>query len=180
MSVRPDPPRAPGATIFFSVRLAELASELLMREVSRLRAAVAQTRTERTFGIDAWVALPDHMHFVCTLPDGDRDFSTRIGAIKAHFTRHLGAATGGMVGWNPTLRQHCGVEVDPTLRRSQSKQPKSDAGVWQRRFWDHHIRNEADCADHVRYCSMNPVKHGYAAGPANWPYSSWHRDMGHG
>ena len=93
-------PRVTGARIFFTVTLADRGSDLLVREIGRLREAVRATRAERAFGIDAWVVLPDHLHCVWTLPEGDRDFATRWGAIKARFTRSLrdGAAVGSYAG----------------------------------------------------------------------------------
>jgi putative transposase len=163
-------PRVPGATVFFTVALAERGSDLLVREVARLREAVAATRAERPFGIAAWVVLPDHLHAVWVLPEGDHDFSTRWGAIKSRFTRSLRRVgfhpTDPMsaVGWNPTLR-------------SRSKIEKGDAGLWQRRFWEHHIRDEAGFAACVAYCHGNPVKHGLVDRPEDWPWSSVHREM---
>ncbi len=81
----------------------------------------------------------------------------------------MGAAAGGrnrgMVGWNPGDR----VGASPDLR-------KDEAPVWQRRFWEHHIRDERDYRAHIRYCWMNPVKHGLVEDPEDWPYSSYHRD----
>ncbi len=171
-------PCVTGARIFFTVRLAERGSDLLVREIGRLRAAVRATCAERAFGIDAWVVLPDHLHCVWTLPEGDRDFATRWGAIKARFTRSL--RDGAAVGWNPTLRQSGRVGFQPTVVRSPSKVKKGDAGIWQRRYWEHHIRGEADFAAHVRYCWINPVKHGFVARAVEWPHSSIHRDMSRG
>lgn len=162
-------PNIPGATVFFAVALADRRSDTLVREVAALRNAVRQTRAERPFRIDAWVVLPDHLHCTWTLPEGDADYSTRWGAIKARFTRGLRRVgfhptdPASAVGWNPTLR-------------SGSKVAKGDAGLWQRRFWERHLRDEADFAAHVRYCWINPVKHGLVADPADWPYSSYHRD----
>ena len=147
--------RRPGATIYFTVALAQRGAETLTREVETLRHAVRMTRADRPFDIDAWVVLPDHMHCIWTLPEGDADYSTRWGAIKARFTR--------AVGYNPTLR-------------SASKFKKGEAGLWQRRFWEHHIRDEEDFENHLRYCWHNPVKHGYVDHPRHWPYSSYHRD----
>ena len=66
---------------------------------------------------------------------------------------------------------------NPTLRRSRSKVMKGDAGIWQRRFWEHHIWNDEDLNDHIRYCWFKPVKHGLVKHPADWPYSSFHRDV---
>lgn len=169
-------PRRPGAAIFFTVALADRRSDLLACEIDTLRAAVRATRAERPFGIEAWVVLPDHLHCIWRMPEGDADYSVRWGAIKARFTR--GLRDGCRVGFHPTNAKAAGMPVgwNPTLPRSASKWRKGDAGIWQRRFWEHHIRDEADFAAHLRYCWMNPVKHGLAARPEDWPYSSVHRD----
>ncbi len=187
-------PRIPGATIFFTVALADRGSDLLVREVEVLREAVRATKAERPFGIDAWVVLPDHFHAVWTLPEGDADFSGRMAAIKARFTRALTGADDKAphrrVGFHPTMAQSPdmrarvgdvdgGVKPHPTLAgrpRTRSKVMKGDGRVWQRRFWEHHIRDAADYEAHVRYCWVNPVKHGLVEDIADWPYSSWHRD----
>ncbi len=149
---------------------------MLVDEIGALRAAVQVTRAERPFHIDACVVLPDHLHCIWTLPVGDRDFSTRWGAIKARFTRTI--RDNGRVGFQPTHAKRLGHAVgwNPTLRRTASKVAKGDAGVWQRRFWEHHIRDDADYRAHVRYCWMNPVKHGFVERPEEWTYSSVHRD----
>ena len=161
-------PRWNGVPIFFTVALARRGGNLLVREVEVLRRAVRETRRERPFTVDAWVVMPDHMHAVWRLPDGDADYSTRWGAIKGRFTRDIGRAgftppptfprvvTGGVAGVNPGLRQH-----------------KGERGVWQRRFWEHHIRNKAEWQACVEYCWHNPVKHGFVTDPADWPYSSF-------
>ncbi|WP_297767628.1 transposase [uncultured Roseovarius sp.] len=169
----------PGTRVFFSVALAQRGGSLLVDEVVRLRAAVRLTQAERPFAIDAWVVLPDHLHAVWTLPSGDADFSIRWDAITSRFTQSL--RDGRRVGLNP-IRAHRlghGVGWNPTLRRSASKLRKGDAGIWQRRFWEHHLRDEADFRAHVRYCWLNPVKHGLVAAPQDWPYSSVHRDAGY-
>ena len=147
-------PRVCGATIFFTVSLAEPGSDLLVREVARLRESVRATRAARPFAIDAWVVLPDHLHCVWTLPEGDADFSTRWGAIKGRFSRGLRAG-----------------------RMRSSHEARREKAVWQRRFWEHHIRGETDFVAHVRYCWENPVKHGFVERPEDWPYSSVHRDI---
>lgn len=147
--------RIPGARVFFTVALADRHSDLLVRQVGVLRDAVAQTRATRDFRIDAFVVLPDHLHCVWTLPAGDADYSSRWKDIKTNFTK-----TVGMVGW-----------------RSGSKMTKGEAGIWQRRFWEHHIRDEADYAAHVGYCWINPVKHGLVERAVDWPWSSIHRDV---
>ncbi|MEZ5715232.1 MAG: transposase [Paracoccaceae bacterium] len=164
--------RIEGAAVFFTVCLAERGSTLLVDEVVRLRGAVRATMAERPFGILAWVVLPDHMHCVWRMPEGDSDYSTRWGAIKARFSRDLRragftppprlpvVATGRYAGVNPGLR------VD-----------KGEVGLWQRRFWEHHLRGEADVNAAIRYCWTNPVKHGFVERPEDWAYSSVHRDM---
>ena len=153
---------------------------MLVDEIARLRAAVRRTRVERPFHIDAWVVLPDHLHAVWTLPEGDHDFSTRWGAIKSRFTRSL--RDDCRVGFHPTLAKETGHAVgwNPTLRRSESKRRKEDAGIWQRRFWEHHVRGPEDYDALLRYCWMNPVKHGFVAEPTDWTYSSVHRDLASG
>jgi len=162
--------------VFFTVTLAERGSDLLVREIAALREAMRATRAERPFGIDAWVVIPDHLHCVWALPEGDAEYSVRWGAIKARFTRAV--RDSGRVGFHPTVAPDGSRSVvgwNPTLR-SASKLRKGDAGVWQRRFWEHHIRDEADWWTHVEYCWFNPVKHGFVEDPGDWPYSSYHRD----
>ena len=148
-------PRSPGASIFFTVALADRRSRLLVDENTALRDAVRVTRDKRPFRIDAWVVLPEHMHCIWTLPEGDADYSLRWKEIKARFTKSVGL-------FGP---------------RSASKFAKGEAGLWQRRFWEHHIRDERDFTTHLRYCWWNPVKHGFVERAVDWPYSSIHRDI---
>lgn len=149
--------RVPGGTYFFTVTLSDRSRTTLVDHVDILRAAYAETRTDRPFRCDAFVVLPDHLHAVWTLPEEDADFSTRWRLIKARFSRGVGR----MGGLHPSL----------------SKRKKGESGIWQRRFWEHCIRDEADHWAHVRYCWGNPVKHGYVERAAEWPYSSIHRDI---
>ena len=150
-------PRLPGMPIFFTVALAQRGGTLLVDHVGPLGAAVAQTRAERPFGIAAWVVLPDHLHCIWTLPEGDADYSTRWRLIKARFSRGLPVGA---------------------LRASHVR--RQERGIWQRRFWEHHIRDDADMVAHLRYCWWNPVKHGFVTRPEDWPYSSYHRDKAAG
>lgn len=146
--------KVPGASIFFTVALAERGTALLTDEIDRLRYAVAATRRERPFTIEAFVVLPDHLHCVWTLPERDSDYSTRWRMIKSRFS--MGLPKG------PLRESH---------RRRQER------GLWQRRFWEHHIRDDEDFRAHTGYCWNNPVKHGLAERPEEWPFSSIHRDM---
>ena len=173
--------------MFFTVNLADRGARTLVEQIDVLREAVRVTQAERPFRIDAWVVLPDHMHAVWTLPEGDVDYSVRMAAIKARFTR----AMTGRVGFYPTAiegdraesRVVCvggGVEPHPTINgrpRSKSKMLKGDGRVWQRRFWEHHIRDDEAFAACVRYCWINPVKHGLVARAVDWPFWSIHRDI---
>ncbi|MBB1499422.1 transposase [Paracoccus sp. MC1862] len=148
-------PRLPGVPIFFTVALAQRGSSLLLEEVEQLRQAVRVTRAERPFAIEAWVVLPDHLHCIWRLPEGDTDYPARWRLIKARFSRAV-----------------------PMGTRRDSHIARRERGVWQRRFWDHHIRDEADLAAHLRYCWFNPVKHGLVQRVEDWPFSSVHREIG--
>ena len=119
----------------------------------QMRSAVQTTRAAHPFDIEAWVVLPDHLHCVWRMPTGDGDFSTRWRLIKARFSRTL-----------------------PASPRTLSQAGRGERGIWQRRFWEHHIRGEEELAALVSYCWHNPVKHGLVRHPGNWPYSSYHRD----
>ncbi len=145
----------PGAKYFFTVSLADRSSDLLVRDVAHLRAASVVTQRERPFWCDAFVVLPDHIHAVWTLPPGDADYSTRWRLIKSRFVR-------------------AAAEIGP---RSESKVAKQERGIWQRRFWEHCIRDERDYRSHMAYFWGNPVKHGLVEHPTDWPYSSIHRDI---
>ena len=176
-------PACPGTPVFFTVNLAERGGTLLVDHIDLLREAVAVTKMRRPFEIAAWVVLPDHMHAVWSLPEGDANYSDRWGAIKARFSKNVRLRQGITVGHRPTLRKECRVGFQPTeverLRqsRSSSKIAKQEAGIWQRRFWEHHIRDQNDFDAHIRYCWINPVKHGLCDAPTDWPYSSIHRDV---
>ncbi len=138
-------PSRPGATLFFTVVLATRGSDLLVREIEALRQAVRATRAERPFGIDAWVVLPDHMHCVWTLPERDSDFSTRMAAIKARFTRGVRRAGFSPPSTLPVVQSGRYAGLKPGLRLG-----KREVAVWQRRFWEHHIRDDSDWANHIR------------------------------
>lgn len=144
--------RVPGGCFFFTVNFLERRdNDLLTRHVDLLRSAVRTVRQARPFTIDAWVVLPDHLHCVWSLPRGGDDFSTRWRLIKTIFARSLPA------------NEH----------RSAARRRHRERGIWQRRFWEHSIRDHRDFAAHVDYVHFNPVKHGYVAEVAHWPYSTF-------
>ena len=142
--------RLPGATYFFTVCLDDPTSTALTDHVGALRFAYARTMAERPVTCRAMVVLPNHLHAVWTLPAGDCDFSERWRLIKARFSHAVG------------------LEVD----RCASKIAKRERGIWQRRFWEHAVRDEAELQALVNYCHLNPVKHGFVSEPGDWPYSS--------
>ena len=143
--------RVDGGSYFFTVNLRDRRSDLLVAEIDALRNAVRAARARHPFHIDAWVVLPDHMHCLWTLPPGDRDFPVRWQTIKALFSRSVPRAED----------------------RRASLVRKREAGIWQRRYWEHTIRDDQDYAVHMDYIHFNPVKHGLAAHPADWPLSSF-------
>lgn len=143
----------PGGTFFFTVALLERRRRLLTSHIEALREAFASVRAERPFVIDAMVVLPDHLHCIWTLPPDDADFSSRWHAIKARFSRSSPKGE----------------------RLSPRRTAKGERGIWQRRFWEHAIRDETDFERHADYIHYNPVKHGHARRAADWPYSSFAR-----
>jgi putative transposase len=147
-----------GGTYFFTVNLLERRQDFLVRHVDALRTAVRATKRDRPFHIDAWVVQPGHMHTIWTLPEGDEDFSNRWKSIKIRFSQTL----------------------PRTERRSAVRVRKGERGIWQRRFWEHAIRDERDYATHFDYIHFNPVKHGWTDKVIDWPFSSFHRYLRRG
>jgi putative transposase len=142
----------PGGIFFFTVTLADRSADLLTTHANLLHACFAEIRRQRPFRTEAMVVMPDHLHTVWSLPSGDTEYPQRWRAIKAMFVRLL--AREGIA----------------TIRN-----PRGEAAVWQSRFWEHTIRDDEDFERHVDYIHFNPVKHGYAKRPADWPHSSLHR-----
>lgn len=142
-----------GATYFFTVNLQNRRQTLLTDHISLLRRCFKTVKQRHPFTIDAMVILPEHLHAIWTMPDGDADFSMRWMLIKTAFSRGL-----------PKTENIC-----------HNRRIKRERGIWQRRFWEHLIRDELDYARHVDYIHYNPVKHGYVERATGWPYSSIHR-----
>jgi putative transposase len=138
-----------GGTFFITATLADRRSHALTDHIVVLRSAVRVTRRQHPFAIDAVVVLPDHIHLIMTLPDGDADFPIRLSLIKRRFT-------GAVVKAGTQVARH----------------PNGELAVWQRRFWEHTIRDERDLERHIHF---NPVKHGLVARVCDWTYSSFHR-----
>ena len=145
--------QVPGGTYFFTVALADRKSTLLIEQVDGLREAIRVVKLRHPFEIVAMVVLPDHLHAVWRLPPGDMDYPKRWALIKAGFSR--------------------GIPKDERIRPSRTA--KRERGLWQRRYWEHLIRDDLDLQTHVDYIHHNPVKHGYVAQASAWPHSSIHR-----
>lgn len=143
-----------GGTYFFThVLRRRHDSDLLVRHIELLRMAVRTVRAAHPFHIHGWVVLPDHLHCVIELPAGDADFALRWRLIKLIFSRSL----------------------PPEEKRSALNRSRRERGIWQRRYWEHLIRDEADLRGHLDYLHFNPVKHGLVERVADWPYSTFHR-----
>jgi putative transposase len=157
----PDYRRAwhPGGTYFFTVNLLQRqGNDLLIRHIDLLRASIKSVRVCHPFTIHSWVVLPEHMHCVIELPENDADFAMRWRLIKTEFSKAL-----------PRIENRTGVRIR-----------RGERGIWQRRYWEHLIRDERDYRAHMDYVHINPVKHGLVERVADWPYSTFHRMVADG
>lgn len=151
--------RVNGGLYFFTVNLAQRHGNTLpVDRIDALRKAFRVTYAERPFDMPAWVVLPDHLHCLWQLPPGDDDCPTRWRLIKSRFSRAIEANEG----------------------RKPSRGAKAERGLWQRRYWEHLIRNDAELRAHIDYIHDNPVKHGHATCAAGWPHSSFTRHVRNG
>jgi putative transposase len=145
--------RVPGGTYFFTVNIADRHKALLTENIDTLRASFRKVLQDYPVKIQAIVVLPEHIHCLWELPAGDSDYSTRWRQIKSAFSR----------------------ELPRRERISASRARKSERGIWQRRFWEHTIRDDEGFATRFDYIHYNPVKHGYVKEVKDWPFSSFHR-----
>jgi len=150
--------REPGGTYFFTVVLADRSSTLLVDHIDTLRQAFRQARAAMPFRLEAAVVLPEHLHCIWTLPANDADYPRRWQYIKAGFTRKIPSQSG----------------------RSASRIKKGERNIWQRRYWEHLIRDEHDLQRHLDYIHYNPIRHGLVSSAQDWPYSSFRRYVARG
>ncbi len=129
-----------------------------MRHIDLLRESVRVVRAAHPFIIHAWVVLPEHLHCIIELPIGDADFALRWRLIKSHFSKSL----------------------PKTELLSATRLRRGERGIWQRRFWEHLIRDDKDFSAHMDYVHINPLKHGLVTSVDKWPYSTFHRLMEQG
>ena len=149
--------KSEGGTFFFTVVTYKRQPVFDIPEcIKHLRSSIKETRRSYPFHIDAWALLPEHMHCIWTLPDKDCDYSRLWGLIKQGFTKR----SRGLLPYNAN---------------SLSRTKHREASVWQRRFWEHEIRNEEDFNNHIDYIHYIPVKHGHVKRARDWPFSTFHR-----
>jgi putative transposase len=149
----------PGGTYFFTVNLLRRrGNDLLVRHVEMLREAVRLTRSNHPFTIHGWVVLPNHLHCILELPAGDSDFAMRWQVIKRRFS----------------------LALPRTEYRSDTRLHRRERGIWQRRYWEHLLRDDDDYRRHMDYLHYNPVKHGLVKRVVEWPYSTFYRCVARG
>ena len=142
-----------GGTYFFTVALANRQSKLLVEHIEALRQAYRRANELHPFTTVAICILPEHIHAIWQLPPDDANYALRWSIIKAQFSR----------------------QFEANINRSASKIRQREKGIWQRRYWEHQIRDEIDLNRHIDYIHANPVKHGYVNAVRDWEYSSFHR-----
>ncbi len=147
----------PGACYFFTLVTYQRQPLLTQKNIDRLRLAFKREMQNRPFNIEAIVILPDHLHTLWI--ENDNDYSTRWSNIKRFFS----------IGCEQSLS-----------KISNSRQNKREKNIWQRRFWEHTIRDQQDWQKHMDYIHYNPVKHGYVEAPVDWPYSSFKQNVAKG
>ncbi len=145
--------RTEGATYFFTLNLLNRQSDLLIHHIDLFRIAYRKTQQAMPFTLDAMVVLPEHLHILMTLPEGDHDYPKRISCLKGLFSRQI-------------PRSEC---------VNESRAHKRERAIWQRRYWEHRIRDEIDFQRHVDYIHYNPVKHGHVKHVEEWQYSTFHQ-----
>jgi REP-associated tyrosine transposase len=152
-----------GGTYFFTAATFQRRPLLTTDRVrAALRDAIQQVRATSPFTVEAWVLLPDHLHCIWTLPPDDTDFSRRWGMIKR------------------LVSGCCAGDLASSVATTPSRVHRREAAFWQRRYWEHLIRDEDDFHRHVDYIHWNPVKHGLVQRAAQWPYSTFHRFVSDG
>ena len=143
-----------GGTFFLTLTLRDRRSRILVEHVGLLRKSFRAARQRHPFVIEAIVVLPEHLHMVMTLPPDDAGYDSRIRFVKGRFSRRI-AQSGAPIHRNA----------------------RGEYDLWQRRYWEHTIRDDDDLQHHLDYIHFNPVKHGHAMRAADWPHSSIHRHI---
>jgi len=142
-------------SFFFTVNLLNRKSTLLIDHIESLKCAINNVKRKHPFTINAMVVLPEHLHAMWTLPKNDSDYAKRWMLIKSNFSRSI------------PNNEHI----------NKSRLQKRERGIWQRRYWEHAIRDDKDMQSHINYIHYNPVKHGHVKNPTDWPYSTIHHHI---
>lgn len=155
--------RFPGGYYFFTV-VTHQRRKLFLQQTARhcLRYAIDRAHNRSSFEDVAMCLMPEHLHCIWKLPEADADFSSRWSMIKTSFTRRY-LSLGGL-----------------EISQSKSRSRKRERGFWQRRFWEHQIRDRTDLQQHIDYVHYNPVKHRLVLRPEDWPWSTYHRYLQEG
>jgi putative transposase len=138
------------ATYFFTLNVQDRKSNLLINHTDPLRFAFKKIQKNHPFYLDAVVIMPDHCHMMMTLPEGDKNYPLRLSLIKSSFS----------------------IQIEKDENISDSRKKKRERGIWQRRYWEHLIKDAEDYEHHINYIHFNPVKHGYVLNPSDWECSS--------
>ncbi len=148
----------PGGTFFFTVVSWRRRPVLCNPDIrASLRAAITNVRSTHPVTVEAMVLLPDHLHCVWILPEGDADFAVRWAMIKRLVTHD------------------CGRRYPAFANISASRKARHEGVIWQRRYWEHQVRDRPDLIRCLDYLHWNPVRHGYVGAVIEWPWSSFHR-----
>jgi len=147
----------PGGTYFFTLVADKWQKIFALPETRALFSTCVQhVRRYHPFTIEAFCILPDHIHMLWRLPENDADYSMRISQIKRRFSRRYTTKNGSST---------------PT---SESRIKRRELTIWQRRFWEHLIRDKDDLHRHIDYIHYNPIKHGWVKRVRDWEDSSFH------
>lgn len=151
-----------GGYYFFTV-VTYRRERLFIDETARnlLRQAITATQSKHPLEIVAICLLPEHLHCVWKMPDGDADFSKSWSSIKGVFSREY-------------------LQANEQKRIPLSRADKGEVCIWQKRFWEHQIRDEKNLQRHIDYIHYNPVKHGLVKSAEDWPWSTYHQFLKEG
>ena len=145
-----------GGTYFFTLTTFKR-REIFLKSDARtiFLEAIKHVMEFHPFSNEAYCILPDHIHLLWRMPEDDADYSLRISEIKKRFSMSFQA------------------KYPYIVIRDESQLKRKESGVWQRRFWEHYIRDENDLRNHIDYIHYNPVKHGLVRQVKDWPSSSF-------
>ena len=145
-----------GGTYFFTLVTYHRKRLFLHKKANELfLEALDHVRKFHPFSLQAYCILPDHIHMLWEMPNNDANYSIRIGEIKKRFSKHYIAEFG-----NPNIK-------------NKTQRNRGESGIWQRRFWEHYIRDEDELNRYVDYIHYNPVQHGLTNQVSDWAASSF-------